>query len=225
MKTLKRTLALVLAFILAFSCFAIESFAAKTIKSVTIVQEPTKKVYYKGTDWANGYWKFSDGAELGTLTPHKKNIAFMYNGGYYSRYQDIGMLDLNGLIVEVTYTDGTKEKIAYKETKSGVKIDQNIYFSPELDFRVGENVIDIYFKENIYAYDTYTITLTEQTAIRGDINGDKNVNSADALLVLQHCVGLSALTGSMLQYADLNADNTINSADALSILRIAVGQE
>lgn len=226
MKTFKRAAALVLALVIAFSCFAFESFAAsKTIKSLKIVSEPTKKVYYKGTDWDYGYWKFNDSTSKGTFVARKNIIAFMYNGGFYSRYSDVGMLDLNGLVVEVTYTDGTKEKIAYKETVSGTKISQNIYFSPELDFKLGENIIDIYFKENTNAYDTYTITVTDKASLRGDVNEDTFVNSADALAVLQHCVGITQLTGSKLQAADLNADNTINSADALVILRIAVGQE
>lgn len=224
MKVFKRTTALILAFILAFSCFAIESFAAKTIKTVKIVQLPAKTTFYKGTDWDYGYWKFSAGTENGVFTPRKNVISFKYNGGYYSRYSDIGMLDMNGLVVEVTYSDGSKEKVAYKETKNGNQISQNICFSPELDFKVGENVIDVYFKENTSAYDTYKIIISESAAMLGDINEDSAVNSADALLVLQHCVGISTLTGTRLQSADLNGDKNINSADALAILRIAVGQ-
>lgn len=224
MKIFKRTTALILAFILAFSCFAVESFAAKTIKSVKIVQLPTKTTFYKGTDWDYGYWKFSEGTGNGVFTSRKNVIAFMYNGGYYSRYSDIGMLDMNGLVVEVTYSDGTKEKVSYKETKNGNQISQNICFSPELDFKVGENVIDVYFKENTSAYDTYKIIITDKAAAHGDVNEDMSVNSADALLVLQHCVGIITLTGTKLQKADLNGDKNVNSADALAILRISVGQ-
>ncbi len=225
MKTFRRAIALVLAFVLAFSCLAVESFAAKTIKDVKIVKEPTKKVYYKGTDWDYGYWKFGDSSAPGTFKSHKSYIAFMYNGGLYSRYQDVGMLDLRGLVVEVTYSDGSKEQIAYKETKSGVKVTQNIYFSPVVDFMLGDVDVYVYFLENKAACDIFTITLTDKAALRGDVNEDTAVNSADALLVLQHSVGQITLTGSRLQAADLNADGIINSADALKILKIAVGQE
>lgn len=224
MKNLRKATALVLAFVLAFSCFAIQSFAdAKTIKSLKIVTEPTKKVYYQGTDWDYGYWKEVSGVL--TFTPRKNVIAFKYNGGLYSRYTDIGMLDLRGLVVEVTYSDGSKEQIAYQETISGGKVTQNIYFSPVIDFMLGEVEVYVYFKENTDACDIYTITLTDKASIRGDVNEDTFVNSADALAVLQHCVGMHTLTGTKLQTADLNGDGIINSADALTILRIAVGQE
>lgn len=225
MKFFKKTTALLLALIIAFSCFAVAAVAAPKITGVKITQLPMKTTYFKGRDWDNGYWKFGDGSGLGTFTSNSKYIAFMYNGGYYSNYSDYGMLDLNGLIVEVTYSDGKKEKISYKETKSGNEIGQNIYWSPSTKLKTGSNGIDIYFKQNVDAYDTYTITLSEQTALRGDVNEDLKVNSADALVVLQHVVGMKTLAGTWLKTSDLDANNKINSADALVILRISVGQE
>lgn len=61
--------------------------------------------------------------------------------------------------------------------------------------------------------------------IKGDVNGDGNVNSSDALLVLKHAVKKSELTGKPLQQADVNKDGVINSSDALAILKISVGME
>lgn len=225
MKFFKKTTALLLALIIAFSCFAVAAFAAPKITGVKIVQLPMKTTYFKGRDWDNGYWSFGDGTELGTFTSSSKYIAFKYNGGYYSNYSDLGMLDLNGLVVEVTYSDGKKENITYKETKSGSEISQNIYWSPATKLKTGSNEIDIYFKQNVDAYDTFTITLSEKAALRGDVNEDLKVNSADALIVLQHVVGMKTLAGTWLKTADLDGNKTINSADALVILRISVGQE
>lgn len=225
MKTVKKTTALLLAFIIAFSCFAVAAVAAPKITGVKIVQAPLKTTYFKGRDWDYGYWKFSDGTGVGTFTSNSKYIAFKYNGGYYSNYSDLGMMDLNGLIVEVTYSDGKKERIAYKETKSGNEIGQNIYWSPSTKLKAGSNGVDIYFKQNVDAYDTYTVTLSEKAALRGDVNEDLNVNSADALIVLQHVVGMKTLAGTWFKTADLDSSNSLNSADALSILRIAVGQD
>lgn len=58
-----------------------------------------------------------------------------------------------------------------------------------------------------------------------DVNGDGNVNSADALIVLQYAVGESDMIKTEKQFmnADTNGDNAVNSFDALTILQIAVG--
>ncbi len=58
-----------------------------------------------------------------------------------------------------------------------------------------------------------------------DVNGDKLINSADALIVLRHAVGLASEinTDEKFMNADTNGDNKVNSMDALTILRIAVG--
>ncbi|MBO5420885.1 MAG: dockerin type I repeat-containing protein [Clostridia bacterium] len=58
----------------------------------------------------------------------------------------------------------------------------------------------------------------------GDINFDRKINSADALLVLQHSVKIITLTGEKFTNADVNKDNSINSLDALKILQFSVGK-
>ena len=225
MKIIKRTLAVILSLIVAVSCLGINVFAAGTIKSVRIVKLPAKTTFYKGADWDYGYWKFPEDEGTGTFVSRANNICFMYNGGKFSIYQDIGMVDMNGLVVEVTYSDGTKKNIEYKETVVKNNVTPNIYASMSKSLHVGVNTIDVFFMDNPYAYDSYDITLTESAALRGDINGDKKVNSADALLVLQYSVGSASLTNAQKTAADINKDSRINSADALVILRIAVGIE
>lgn len=56
----------------------------------------------------------------------------------------------------------------------------------------------------------------------GDVNGDGEVNSADALAVLNYAVGNDDENFN-LERADLNADGSVNSADALEILKTSVG--
>ena len=62
-----------------------------------------------------------------------------------------------------------------------------------------------------------------QFIVNGDVNGDGKTNSSDALLVLQHAVGLASLDGNKFTAADINEDKYLRSNDALEILKIAVG--
>lgn len=65
---------------------------------------------------------------------------------------------------------------------------------------------------------------TESSVKKGDVNSDGNINSGDALLVLQSAVGSKVLNTNEKKAADVNGDGSINSADALKILQYAVGE-
>lgn len=60
-------------------------------------------------------------------------------------------------------------------------------------------------------------------SIKGDINGDKRADSADAGLILRYDAGLIELNENQLLNADMNGDGKINSADAGLILRKDAG--
>ncbi|HAX83976.1 MAG TPA: hypothetical protein DCY15_05785 [Ruminococcaceae bacterium] len=84
---------------------------------------------------------------------------------------------------------------------------------------MGENTIEVYFKSNTKVYDSYKIKI----AIKGDLNFDTKVNSMDALMVLQHVVGLKTLSADIVRVGDMDSNGTLNSFDALQILRKSVG--
>ena len=67
-----------------------------------------------------------------------------------------------------------------------------------------------------------TSTVTAFAATKGDVNSDGNVNSSDALAILQYSVGSNPKNFNK-NVADMNDDGKINSSDALAVLRVSVG--
>ncbi len=57
---------------------------------------------------------------------------------------------------------------------------------------------------------------------KGDVDGNGEINAADALKALQHSVNLIELTSFIAQAADVNEDEEINANDALLILQYSV---
>ena len=62
-----------------------------------------------------------------------------------------------------------------------------------------------------------------ETQYFGNIDGDKDVTSADALKILRASVDLETLTKEQKHFADVNGDNSVDSADSLAVLRFSVG--
>ena len=69
---------------------------------------------------------------------------------------------------------------------------------------------------------TFTVTVQENTGLLGDVNGDGNINSTDAMLILQHSVKIISLTPEQQLRADVTRDGNVNSTDAMRVLQYAV---
>ena len=69
-----------------------------------------------------------------------------------------------------------------------------------------------------------TIVFSISNIKKGDVNGDGNITSADALMVLKYAAGKIKLSDSQIQAADVNSSGTVTSADALEILKYAAGK-
>ncbi len=67
-------------------------------------------------------------------------------------------------------------------------------------------------------------TTTTVATVLGDINGDKKVNSIDALSILEFSVGNRNLTQTQQKICDMDKDGKVNANDALRILHIATGK-
>ena len=59
--------------------------------------------------------------------------------------------------------------------------------------------------------------------IRGDVNGDETLNSADAIYLLRHTI--MPMVYPLAQPADMNGDGVVNSADAIYLLRHTIMPE
>ena len=130
MKTTKRIISVVLAFVMIFSvCSAFHAYAAPRITDVKITSLPAKLKFFKGTDWDYGEWDQPDDAGP-WVWKERDRISFLRNpgGGFYP---DAGMIDGKGLVVEISYSDGSKKSLAYKETVVQGVVKQNMILSPE----------------------------------------------------------------------------------------------
>lgn len=61
----------------------------------------------------------------------------------------------------------------------------------------------------------------QQTTLAGDVNGDGEVNSDDAVCILRYLAGYDV--GVKIENGDVNGDGTVNSDDAVRILRNLAG--
>ena len=64
---------------------------------------------------------------------------------------------------------------------------------------------------------------TYTNIVRGDVNGDGIVNSADLLKIVRHLKNLSSLQPINWKAADCNDDDKINSSDLLKIVKFLKG--
>lgn len=223
MKFSVKILSVFLAVVMMLSvCTGFSALAAPKLTSIKVVTVPNQTKFYRGTDWDYGVWDQPD--DLGPwVWVSGSRISFLRNPGS-GYYQEAGMINATGLVIEAKYSDGSKKQITYKETKkSDGTYSQNIIISPEKGtYKVGKMKVEVWLLEDYRYYDTYEIEIIERQ--KGDVNGDSKINSQDALLVLQYSVSLTTLNSTQKQFADMNNDKKYNSSDALAILQLAVGK-
>ncbi len=77
-------------------------------------------------------------------------------------------------------------------------------------------------RDNLSGY-VEKIKIKYENYLKGDINEDNKINSADAGLILRYDAGIIKLNESELKRGDVNGDGIVNSADAGLILRYDAG--
>lgn len=65
----------------------------------------------------------------------------------------------------------------------------------------------------------YNYEYKEPEYMLGSLDGNENIDAADALIVLKHSAKLEIIDESLQVYADVNYDKNINATDALEILK------
>ncbi len=139
-------------------------------------------------------------AELTLLTPPAKTA---YTVGE--------ALDEAGITLSAVYDNGESETVT-----TG--------WEAEYDFtKAGEATVTLRYAGGEVTF-TVTVTAAAPQLRYGDVNGDGQVNAADALEVLRFAVHKGELSDEAQTAAEVSGDGAINAADALLILRQAVGK-
>lgn len=113
----------------------------------------------------------------------------------HSIYSDVLTLIAPGTTLEVTETYGEWGKIDYNGLSGWMSLDYSIYLGKDDPAEEG---------------------------IAGDADGDGEVTSSDARLILRFAVGLETLSEKNQKLADLNGDGEVDTSDARLALRKSV---
>lgn len=158
-------------------------FVLEEVKSIELKRKPTKQTYDFDSDWSY--------SKSGKIVPD---------------------IDLEGMSVTVTYTNGNSETVSYTDNRN------------RFSFKLPETVTLGNNKIKVSVDGTNTVEFDILIRGYGDINFDGQVNSNDALSVLQYSVNLIRFNLVKFNYADVSDDGVVNSSDALAILQKAVGK-
>ena len=63
------------------------------------------------------------------------------------------------------------------------------------------------------------------TVVKGDINNDGKITTADAVAIVNIALGEAAPTADQLAVADMNGDGQITTADAVAVVQLALAEE
>lgn len=151
------------------------------------------------------------------------------DGGFYAG-ADTFELNCTGLT-------GAYSLVLLLDDNSGVPTSGNIQYIDQTSVEAGK--VTFTLKPKALTEGTYNVYIsTTDKALEkvasfqygekppytlGDVDGLNGIDSTDALMVLQHIVGIRTLTGTQLLAADVDGVDGVTSTDALMILQYIVG--
>ena len=151
--------------------------------------------------------------DVRSKSPTNLEIASLPSKTVYKTGEDI---DLTGLSVRVTYDNGT----------SAFVDNYDVYINDESVLSTGLAIVEIsYMYNGISQYATFNISINGkiEELVLGDVNGDGEIDIADALLVMKYDAGLTIIDEAFQQAADVNNDDEIDIADAILIMKYDAG--
>ncbi len=122
-----------------------------------------------------------------------------------------------------TYLQGVDEKVTYSTFISNIKVTNGQLSVINAN---GATVTSGNIATGMSAVikdSSGKITSQYQIVVRGDINGDGKINSADALAIQRHIVESRIIKDAYLAAADINQDGRVNSLDVLYVQKHIVG--
>ena len=108
----------------------------------------------------------------------------------------------------------------------------NNFYTPDVIVKAGNTIFDGLTPRGVWGYDTSTYTyipqdITENCAamllINGDVNGDREVDIADAVCIVNYLMG-NPPAGFNAVAADVNGDDMVDITDAETIVNIIINE-
>ncbi len=139
--------------------------------------------------------------------------------------------DGDGMTVKITYANGDTDTLhvdAEFLTRYGEDV-ISVIASTEKGY-IEYAIFTVYEEGEKVSYEVYIfgdiveVELSDNAAvIRGDVNGDGNVNQTDYLMLKRAVLGTYTLSDAQNAAADVNGDENVNQTDYLMLKRVVLG--
>ena len=162
---------------------------------------------------------------ISTVKPETVNIVATRAYDAVPKTNDNTIYDMKGQRVstprsgQIYIQPGRKYVVASGEnSRSNVTRSQTSGTRATIDIEDGD---PIPFLSGEAGNDDGFITIPEPSFVRGDANGDGEVNSGDVMVISDYIMGKPTET-FVMEAADVNGDETINAADIVGTVKIVM---
>lgn len=181
---------------------------------------------YEGYTYYNLYNFFNIGAYSSASSPVKAGLVYANGGAGVNNGANLDSERIKLLnILQVGYIDSYIKGYSVGTTVGNIK--------SKVGNQANVNIYDqngIERDDNAFIATGFKVKITNESKetsftymLKGDINGDGEINSADLLKLRQHLLGINSLNGVYLKGANVTDDNEVNSADLLKIRQYLLG--